>query len=113
VRTHVETCKKALYVNRTFTIRFKEMTEVESAPLKFLTAGAPNEEWARSANCHAPSCVAQPFALIVRTSDFGPHVVPRCLLDTTSVSQPAELTQFILGPPLKLTFQSSATVPRF
>jgi taurine dioxygenase len=33
VRTHVETCKKALYVNRTFTIRFRDMTEAESAPL--------------------------------------------------------------------------------
>ncbi len=33
VRTHVETGKKALYVNRTFTNRFKDMTEAESAPL--------------------------------------------------------------------------------
>lgn len=33
VRTHVETGKKALYVNRTFTLRFKDMTEAESAPL--------------------------------------------------------------------------------
>lgn len=33
VRTHVETGKEALYVNRTFTIRFKDMTEPESAPL--------------------------------------------------------------------------------
>ena len=33
VRTHLETGKKTLYVNRTFTIRFKDMTEAESAPL--------------------------------------------------------------------------------
>jgi taurine dioxygenase len=33
VRTHVETGQKSLYVNRTFTIRFKDMTEAESAPL--------------------------------------------------------------------------------
>lgn len=33
VRTHVESGRKVLYVNRTFTIRFKDMTEEESAPL--------------------------------------------------------------------------------
>jgi len=33
VRTHVETGKKALYVNGAFTVRFKDMTEEESAPL--------------------------------------------------------------------------------
>ena len=33
VRTHRETGKKALYVNRTFTLRFKDMTEEESRPL--------------------------------------------------------------------------------
>jgi len=33
IRTHPETGRKMLFVNRTFTIRFKEMTEKESAPL--------------------------------------------------------------------------------
>jgi alpha-ketoglutarate-dependent taurine dioxygenase len=33
VRTHVESGRKALYVNRTFTLRFKDMTEEESLPL--------------------------------------------------------------------------------
>jgi taurine dioxygenase len=33
LRTHPETGKKALYVNRGHTVRFKDMTEEESAPL--------------------------------------------------------------------------------
>jgi alpha-ketoglutarate-dependent taurine dioxygenase len=33
IRTHVETGRKCLYVNGTFTIRFKDMTEEESEPL--------------------------------------------------------------------------------
>jgi len=33
IRTHVETGRKCLYVNGTFTIRFQDMTEEESAPL--------------------------------------------------------------------------------
>ena len=33
VRTHVETGRKCLYVNGNFTVRFKDMTEEESAPL--------------------------------------------------------------------------------
>ena len=33
VRTHVETGRKCLYVNRNFTVRLKDMTEEESAPL--------------------------------------------------------------------------------
>jgi len=33
IRTHAETGRKCLYVNRTFTLRFKDMTEEESAPL--------------------------------------------------------------------------------
>jgi taurine dioxygenase len=33
VRTHPETGRKALYVNRGHTLRFKDMTEAESAPI--------------------------------------------------------------------------------
>src|SRR6202035_6104565 len=33
VRTHVETGRKCLYVNGNFTVRFKDMTEEESASL--------------------------------------------------------------------------------
>lgn len=33
VRVHAETGRRALYVNRVYTIRFKDMTERESAPL--------------------------------------------------------------------------------
>jgi taurine dioxygenase len=33
IRTHGETGRKALYVNRTFTLRFKDMSQAESAPL--------------------------------------------------------------------------------
>jgi taurine dioxygenase len=33
IRTHIETGRKALYVNGNFTVRFKDMTEEESAPL--------------------------------------------------------------------------------
>ena len=33
IRTHVETGRKCLYVNGAFTVRFKDMTEEESAPL--------------------------------------------------------------------------------
>jgi taurine dioxygenase len=33
VRTHVETGRKCLDVNRNCTVRFKDMTEQESAPL--------------------------------------------------------------------------------
>lgn len=33
VRTHPETGRKALFVNKTFTVRFKEMSEQESKPL--------------------------------------------------------------------------------
>jgi taurine dioxygenase len=33
IRTHAESGRKALYVNATFTVRFKDMTEEESVPL--------------------------------------------------------------------------------
>lgn len=33
IRIHAETGRKSLYVNATFTLRFKDMTEEESAPL--------------------------------------------------------------------------------
>jgi taurine dioxygenase len=33
IRTHVDTGRKALYVNGNFTVRFDDMTEAESAPL--------------------------------------------------------------------------------
>jgi hypothetical protein len=41
-----------------------------------------------------------PLPLILQPSDFGPHIVTSLLLDTTSVPQPAEITQFIFGQPL-------------
>lgn len=56
IRTHPETGRKALFVNRTFTVRFKDMTEKESAPLlEYLFEHASREEltcrfrWTRSA----------------------------------------------------------------
>jgi len=46
VRTHPETGRKLLFVNRTFTIRFKEMSEQESAPLlEYLFAHASHERF--------------------------------------------------------------------
>lgn len=46
VRTHPESGKKLLFVNRTFTIRFKDMTEAESAPLlEFLFQHACQEHF--------------------------------------------------------------------
>lgn len=46
IRTHPETGRKMLFVNRTFTIRFKNMTEQESAPLlEFLFQHAQNEHF--------------------------------------------------------------------
>ena len=46
VRTHPETGRKALYINRTHTIRFADMTEDESAPLiEFLSDHAIRPEF--------------------------------------------------------------------
>ena len=46
VRTHPESGHKMLFVNRTFTIRFKDMTEAESAPLlEFLFRHASHERF--------------------------------------------------------------------
>jgi taurine dioxygenase len=46
VRTHPETGKKALYVNGGHTVRFKDMTEEESAPLlRFLFAHQTRPEF--------------------------------------------------------------------
>jgi taurine dioxygenase len=46
IRTHVETGRKCLYVNGTFTVRFKDMTEEESAPLlNFLCQHAVRPEF--------------------------------------------------------------------
>src|SRR5262249_44852374 len=41
------------------------------------------------------ACVTSSRSLILRTSDFGPHVVPHGLLDTTILSQLTEITSFI------------------
>lgn len=46
VRTHPETRRKALYLNRSHTIRFKDMTEAESEPLiQFLANHAVRPEF--------------------------------------------------------------------
>ncbi|OYP33881.1 TauD/TfdA dioxygenase family protein [Rhodopirellula sp. MGV] len=46
VRTHPETGRKLLFVNRTFTVRFKDMTERESAPLlQYLFEHASQEQF--------------------------------------------------------------------
>jgi hypothetical protein len=38
------------------------------------------------------ACVTLPSSLILQTSDFGPHIVPRGLLDTTVQSQLTQIT---------------------
>ncbi|MGI9473525.1 MAG: TauD/TfdA dioxygenase family protein [Rubripirellula sp.] len=46
IRTHPESGKRMLFVNRTFTIRFKDMSEAESAPLlEFLFRHASQEHF--------------------------------------------------------------------
>jgi hypothetical protein len=46
------------------------------------------------------ACITLPRTLILRSSDFGPHVVPPGLLTTTRMPQLTEITQFISGQPL-------------
>ncbi len=58
VRTHPDTGRKALYVNRAHTVRFAGMTEQESAPiLEFLFAHAVREEFT-CRFCWAPGSLA-------------------------------------------------------
>ena len=46
IRTHPETGRKMLFVNRTFTVRFKDMTEEESQPLlEYLFRHASHERF--------------------------------------------------------------------
>lgn len=46
IRTHPETGRKMLFVNRTFTVRFKDMTEQESNPLlEYLFQHASHERF--------------------------------------------------------------------
>ncbi len=46
IRTHPETGRKMLFVNRTFTVRFQDMTEQESAPLlEYLFRHASHERF--------------------------------------------------------------------
>src|SRR5215469_13470808 len=57
---------------------------------------------------HPPLCISKvacktsPSALILRTSDFGPHVVLHGLFDPIKLIQLTEITQFISGQPLSL-----------
>src|SRR5271169_6601855 len=46
------------------------------------------------------ACVALLLSLILPPSDFGPHLVPRRLLVTTTMPQQIEIAQFIFGQPL-------------
>ena len=59
VRTHPETGKRALYVSRSHTIRFRDMTEEESRPLvEFLQSHQVRPEftcrvrWSSPAECY-------------------------------------------------------------
>ena len=48
VRVHPETGRKALFVNKTFTVRFSDMTEQESEPLlRYLFEHARREQFTR------------------------------------------------------------------
>src|SRR5436305_6536688 len=57
------------------------------------------------------ACVALSVSLILWASDFGPHFVPRSLFATIIMTQPAEITQFIFGQPLRRLYCSLRLPP--
>ena len=63
VRTHPETGRKALYVNVGHTVRFKDMTEEESAPILQLSVPAPD-----AAGVHLPLQLARRLAGVLGQS---------------------------------------------
>src|SRR5260221_6900398 len=63
---------------------------------------------AHSRSVTSLACVAQSRALIVRANDFGPNVVPLCLLEQTIVPQRTETAKFIFGKPLSAALANSS-----
>ena len=57
------------------------------------------------------ACLTLSRALILRSGDFGPHIVPRCLISTTIVTQQPEITQFIFGQALRGLRQAAGLAP--